>query len=233
MAEQLPEVSPRINVLTLEQIEYIHARSLEILSSVGARVDSPEAREIFVKSGCKFNSENIVKIPADLVAAAIKSAPSFVDVYNRLGQHAFRVGASPNPRTRFGVGVTNLYYQEPATDMVAPFTRKHMETCTRLGGSLEFFDFISTIGILQDISPEIGDLYSTLEMMANTTKPLVVLVSEEKCFEDVLDLLEDLFPMHRYIFRCIHTQSNLVPFYTQDGDRNVVTNHQRLSYPSG
>ncbi len=192
MADQLPDVLPRISVLTREQIEHIHAHSLEILSSVGVRVDSAHARDIFVKAGCNSSSDNIVRIPADLVSGALQSAPSFVDVYNRLGQHAFRLGGSPESQTRFGVGVTNLYYQDPNTDLVEPFTRKHMETCTRLSESLSDFDFVSTIGILQDISPEVADLFGTLEMAANTIKPLVVLVSKEQCFTAVLDLLEHL-----------------------------------------
>ena len=192
MADQLPDALPRINVLTPHQIEYIHTRSLEILSSVGIRVDCSHARRILVKAGCRSKADNIVKIPGDLVAGAVKSAPSQVDVYNRLGQHAFRLGGSQESQTRFGVGVTNLYYQDPTTDRVEPFTRKHMKTCTRLGDSLDNFDFISTIGTLQDISPETADLFGTLEMIANTTKPLVLLVSEEKCFEPVLDLIEHL-----------------------------------------
>ena len=192
MADRLPDILPRINVLSQEQIEYIHTQSLEILSSVGVRVDSAHARDIFVKAGCKSNSDNYVRIPADLVSGALQSAPSFVDIYNRLGQHAFRLGGSPKSPTRFGVGVTNLYYQDPTTDMVEPFTRKHMETSTRLGDSLSHFDFVSTIGILQDISPEIADLFAALEMTANTVKPLVVLVSKEQCFAAVLDLLEQL-----------------------------------------
>lgn len=192
MADQLPDVLPRINVLTPEQIEHIHTQSLEILSSVGVRVDAAQARDIFAKAGCKSNSDNIVNIPADLVSGALQSAPSFVDIYNRLGRHAFRLGGLPKPQTRFGVGVTNLKYQDPMTDMVEPFTRRHMATCTRLTNSLSDFDFVSTIGILQDISPQIADLFAALEMTANTVKPLVVLVSKEQCFAAVLDLLEQL-----------------------------------------
>ena len=150
MANQLPDVMPRISVLTQEQIDHIHAHSLEILSSIGLRVDSARARDIFVKAGCRSNSDHVVQIPADLVSGALQSAPSFVDVYNRLGRHTFRLGGTPKQPTRFGVGVTNLYYQDPQTDAVEQFTRKHMETCTRLSETLTYFDFVSTIGILQD-----------------------------------------------------------------------------------
>jgi len=192
MADQFLDAFPRINVLAAEQIHQIHGHSLEILSMVGVRVDSARARDIFLKAGCPSDSENIVRIPADLVTDAMQSAPPSVDIYNRLGRHAFRLGGSPMPPTRFGVGVTNLYYQDPATDLVETFTRKHMEISTRLSESLSNFDAVSTIGILQDLPPEVADLYSALEMIANTTKPLVILVSQEQSFASVLDLLEDL-----------------------------------------
>jgi trimethylamine--corrinoid protein Co-methyltransferase len=94
--------------------------------------------------------------------------------------------------TRFGVGVTNLYYQDPANDDLIPFSRNHMASSTRLGEALESFDFICTIGIVQDCPPEIADLIGTLEMVANTTKPLAILVSKESCFTTTLDLLEHL-----------------------------------------
>ena len=67
-----------------------------------------------------------------------------------------------------------------------------MAGCTRLGDSLPGFDVISTLGVLHDVPPERADLVAALEMIANTTKPLVVLVSREEAFEPVLDLLEAL-----------------------------------------
>lgn len=230
MADQLPDVLPHINVLSLEQIEHIHAQSLEILATVGLRVDSPDARDILAKAGCKASPDNAVRIPADLVSGALKSAPSAVDIYNRLGQHTFRLGGTPKPRTRFGVGVTNLYYQDPLTDSVEPFTRKHMEIGARLGQSLPYFDFISTIGVLQDVAPETGDLYGTLEMAANTSKPLVLLVSEEKRFPAVLDLMEHLageLSAHPFIIPYLNPLS---PLILNEGttDKMVTAIHRGL-----
>jgi trimethylamine--corrinoid protein Co-methyltransferase len=109
-----------------------------------------------------------------------------------LGNFRFQLGISDSPQTRFGIGVTNLYYQDPKTDAVTPFARRHMELATRLGSVLSNFDLISTVGIIRDISPQVADLYATLEMTANTTKPLVLLISEKQCFETSLNLLEHL-----------------------------------------
>ena len=96
------------------------------------------------------------------------------------------------PITRFGIGVTNLYFQDPLTEEVVPFTRKHMEMSVRLGDQLPNFDLISTVGVIQDYPPQIADLYAVLEMVANTTKPLVILISDEELFLPALDLLESL-----------------------------------------
>jgi len=62
----------------------------------------------------------------------------------------------------------------------------------RLGDRLPNFDLISTVGIIQDYPPEIADLFAVLEMIANTTKPLVILISDEELFLPALDLLEHL-----------------------------------------
>jgi trimethylamine--corrinoid protein Co-methyltransferase len=67
-----------------------------------------------------------------------------------------------------------------------------MAIATRLGSVLSNFDVISTVGIIQDISPQVADLYGSLEMIANTTKPLVLLISEKQRFDAALDLLEHL-----------------------------------------
>jgi trimethylamine--corrinoid protein Co-methyltransferase len=93
---------------------------------------------------------------------------------------------------RFGIGVTALYYQEPDNDDVVRFSRKHMETTVRLGQALPNYDVVSTVGIIQDLPVEVADLFAVLEMVANTTKPLVVLISDENLFATALELLEHL-----------------------------------------
>lgn len=181
-------VQPKLGVLSRKQIEQMHSYSLQILSSIGVRVDSEPAIQILAQAGSAVADGKRVRIPPELVEWALSSAPSAVDVYDRTGSLAFRLPG----RARFGIGVTALYYQDPETDRVTPFARQHMEAMVRLGDALPSFDVISTVGIIQDVSPELSDLYAALEMTANTTKPLVVLISDENAFPAVLDLLEHL-----------------------------------------
>ena len=187
----MSHVRPNITVLNDEQVARVHAYSLEILATTGVRVNSARARRILAQvTGSSADGER-VRIPPDLVAWALKVAPATVDIYDRRGKLAFTLGGQ-KAETYFGVGVTNLYYQEPQTDRVTPFTREHMALSTRLGHALSSFDVISTIGIPQDVPPKLSDLVATLEMVANTTRPLVLLISDEAAFPTVLDLLETL-----------------------------------------
>jgi trimethylamine--corrinoid protein Co-methyltransferase len=182
-------VRPLLSVLPPEQVEQIHRESLHLLSTVGVRIDSERARQLFARAlGTALDPTDPVRLPPELVEWALQSAPNTVDLFDRTGTEAFRL---PGP-ARFGVGVTALYYQDPQTDHVAPFARRHMEAAVRLAGALPSFDVVSTVGVLRDVPPHAADLYATLEMTANTTKPLVILVSDEEAFPAVLNLLEHL-----------------------------------------
>jgi len=186
----IPDVRPQISVLSQEHIQQVHQQSLEILKRVGLRVDSPHAAEILGGSeGVKFLAPDHAVFQPELVEWAIQAAPDTIAIYNRRGELSFNLGAD---RARFGVGVTNLYYQDPLSDHITPFTRELLGRSVRLGDALTAYDVISTIGILRDVSTQQADLYAVLEMVANTAKPLVLLVSDPLQFSPGLDLLESI-----------------------------------------
>lgn len=178
-----------MTVFTDEQIQRVHAYSLRILAEVGIRVDSHRALQYFANADGASIDGDRVKIQPELVEWAIKTAPHSIEIYTRKGEKSFCLGQDS---TRFGVGVTNLFYQEPDSDRVTPFTRKHMGIGARLGESLDAYDLVSTIGVLRDAPIGEEDLLGTLEMAANTHKPLVLLISDASQFVPVLELLEHL-----------------------------------------
>ena len=185
-------VKPEIQVLNRENRELVHRYSLDILSRVGVRVDFKPALDLFSAKGFKVDDDQRVFMPAEQVDWALAHAPSVVDIYNRRGEPAFQVGKGENSQTRFGVGVTNLYYQHPDDDRVEPFNRKHMALATTLGDALDQFDMVATPGVIKDLPSDTADLISTLEMIANTEKPLVLLVSNHHKFSTTLDMLAHL-----------------------------------------
>ena len=177
---------PRLTLLRSDQVEAVHEASLGILAESGLRVDSERARKVYAAGGARIEDDRVY-FTRELVDAAIETAPATIDIFDRAGQPAFQLG---DGETRFGVGVTNLWYQDPATDELAPFTRSHMERSVRLCQALPSYDVISTLGVLRDLPPQVADLYAVLEMVANSTKPLVLLISDEKLYPQVLKLLD-------------------------------------------
>jgi len=190
-----PVVKPELRLLSREHIRFVHDRTLAILGRVGVRVDSPRALKVLLAvDGVKAapgtgEGDGRVVFEPSAVEAALEMAPGVVPIYDRLGEPAFRVGED---RTRFGVGSTNLFFQDPLTEELSRFTREHMAVAARLAQVLPNFDMVSTVGVVQDYPSSSADLYSTLELLANTTKPLVLLISNEDLLEPGLDMAEEL-----------------------------------------
>lgn len=185
-------VRPYLKLLTEEQIQDIHKYTLQVLETTGVRVDSPSAVAMLEKRvGSSMVDGKRVRIPRELVEWAIKVAPRQIQIYDRRGNPQFQIGGAED-RTRFGIGVTALYYQEPETDTPVLFQRKHMQDMVRVGNKLPLYDMVSTIGIVRDVPDYLTDLVGSLEHFANGIKPMVLLCSDEHKFDDVLRMFETL-----------------------------------------
>ncbi|MFC2077442.1 trimethylamine methyltransferase family protein [Candidatus Bipolaricaulota bacterium] len=188
--ENLPEnVRPRLRLLSREQMDAIHRYSAAILETTGIRVESKRALGIFEASGAVRVKDDVVCIQSDLVDHAIETAPSDIAIYDKNGELAFHLGEQQGDQTFFGIGVTNTYFQEIEGGRIEPFTRKHMQHSVKLGDLLGSYDMVSTLGIVSDVPADELDLYGTLDMYANTSKPLVLLILESRNINGVFDML--------------------------------------------
>jgi trimethylamine--corrinoid protein Co-methyltransferase len=186
------QVRPKIQLLNAEQINRIHQYSINILEKTGIRVESKTALKIFKNSNAVKIKNEIVYIQSELINHAIKKVPSNIEIYNRNGRLAINLGIKQGDDTYFGIGVTNTYLQDIESNRIETFTRQHMQQSTKLGDLLDNYEMVSTIGIPCDVSAEKTDLYNTLDMYANTCKPLVLLISESKNINKVFELLSFL-----------------------------------------
>jgi trimethylamine--corrinoid protein Co-methyltransferase len=73
-----------LKVLSDDQVYSIHQTALELLGKTGVVVKEPRALDIFQTAGASVdNEERRVRIPADIVQAAVKKAPNHFTVHAR------------------------------------------------------------------------------------------------------------------------------------------------------
>ena len=74
----------RFEVLSLPEVERIHATSMDILAEVGIKVNYKFARELFRQAGATVNDQTFaVKIPEKLVRWAVEQAPGEFSIYGK------------------------------------------------------------------------------------------------------------------------------------------------------
>ncbi|MFX1437115.1 MAG: trimethylamine methyltransferase family protein [Promethearchaeota archaeon] len=77
----------KLEVLTGEEIELIHINTLELLETIGVKIESPETRIFLKEHGCSIDDENcyFVKYPADLVKKHLKTVPNSFSLWGHDG----------------------------------------------------------------------------------------------------------------------------------------------------
>ncbi|MCG8685199.1 MAG: trimethylamine methyltransferase family protein, partial [Desulfobacterales bacterium] len=122
----MSQIKACLSLLTPEHISDIHNMVLTILQQTGIRVDDSGARAVFEKALGTKAVDNRVLIPMEIVDWAISASPTSIAVCRRDSSPAFTLNSKDIDQSVFGIGVTNLYYQDPLSDDVTPFARSHM-----------------------------------------------------------------------------------------------------------
>lgn len=152
------------------------------------QITTPEARKVLLDAGCTLSGEDVVQIPAELVEAAIASAPKTFTLYDRKGREQAFLGEG---RAYFGTGVTSLNYRDPDSGEVRPFTLEGFADVARLTDALPNLDFIATPGVVRpsnDLPIQLVNHYEFLATVSNTTKPLMLLVADGDSLSDIFEM---------------------------------------------
>ncbi|MFX1571104.1 MAG: trimethylamine methyltransferase family protein [Promethearchaeota archaeon] len=77
----------KLKVLTREEIELIHSNTLELLETIGVKVESPEVRTFLIDHGCIRDNEetHFIKYPQDLVEKHLKRVPNSFSLWGHDG----------------------------------------------------------------------------------------------------------------------------------------------------
>ncbi len=161
----------RLSYLSEADKTAIYEAALEIMGTIGQRVHHPEARELLRAAGAEVTGPDLVKVPRELVERARATAPALIEVCDRAGAPAMSLGRT-NSYFGNGSAVTSVYDLESGEHR--PTRLADGVQAARLCDALPNIDFVMAYAHPGEVDPHVALLHSFAAMVANTTKPLVV-----------------------------------------------------------
>jgi trimethylamine--corrinoid protein Co-methyltransferase len=156
-------------LLSKEEEDLIHDKSIECLRDVGVRVDSESVLEILEKAGASVDYENyLAKIPKKMVDQALESAPKEITLCGRDPKHDLEFPAKIYPYT-----TTNglaPFVNDYETGEYRLSTRDDLANFTKLGDAIDSIDFLWTSLSPTDVPPLSEGPHALWATMQNTSK---------------------------------------------------------------
>ncbi len=161
----------RVDVLEPELLDRILEETLTVLETVGVIVDHPPAFERLVAAGLPGDPESRrVRMPRERVLAAIESAPSSIELYDRDGHlHATLSG----DRVHFVPASSALKVRDDRTGEMREPTSDDYTRYARVADGLPHIAYLSTAFVPKDVPVEIADAWRLYLCLAHSRKPVV------------------------------------------------------------
>lgn len=85
-------------MLSQREVECIHSGSMEVLATVGVKVDYGTARDLFRRAGAEVDDKlGRVRIPEELVRWALDRAPDRFTLHGADSDFQMEIGGGENP----------------------------------------------------------------------------------------------------------------------------------------
>lgn len=162
-----------LNFLNESGVERVHKASLELLEDPGVFSESDLVLDLFAKNGARVDRESrVVRVPREMVAAALKSVPRSFTLYGREGSKNLQIECG---QVYYGMGGTSepFFWDYDLKKPRAP-TKADMVRNTRLGEALPNVDFVMALCSAGDTPRELIFFHEYDAIFRNTLKPVVI-----------------------------------------------------------
>ncbi len=177
--------SPQFAVLSDDQLQQLHLGALELLRRTGIRFHHQDALEMLADAGAFISDDNLVKFPARLVEDAIASAPERVVMCDRDGESAMCLEGQ---KVYFGTGSDCLNLLDPKTGEHRKFTQDDLIDAYHVCDALPNIHFVMSVGIPDDVDPDLTYDVQMALMLEHTTKPLVFVTNDLASCQRAIDM---------------------------------------------
>jgi len=178
------EFRPRLAVINSEQVEQIHQATLEVLERTGIQITHAKAVALLDGAGARVDGDR-VRIPAWLVEEAIRKAPARVVLGNRRGE---RTVFLEGDKYWYGPSLDCIDYLDPLTEERRRFVSDDCRITATVADALPNFSWVMTIGMADDVPPDIADRVIAKQVFTYTEKPLVFCCKDTNSVRDIFEM---------------------------------------------
>lgn len=181
--------TPRLQVLSEDQIEAIYFAALRVLHETGVRVYEPEGVELAYSGGAivegRTSDSSLVKIPPWMVDKARATLPRKVTVVGP--DRKYRMELFKN-QIYFGAGSDTPFTLDPYTGERRRATYNDVKNLARIAQAMPNIDFHMSLGITQDTAVGTYDRWQYLAMLEGTSKPINITAVDLEGLRDQLEM---------------------------------------------
>ena len=182
-------VTPRLQVLTEDEIEAIYFSALRVLYETGVRVYEKEGIEVVYSGGAIIedttDDSSLVKISPWMVDKARATLPRKVVVVGPDRKHRMELYKN---QIYFGAGSDPPFTIDPYTGKRRRATYQDVKNFARLAQALPNLDFHMSLGIVQDTAVGTYDRWQYLAMLEGTNKPINITAVDLDGLNDQLEM---------------------------------------------
>jgi trimethylamine--corrinoid protein Co-methyltransferase len=168
-------------MISAEQVRDLHYATLEILSSIGVKMEDPQGRELLLEAGA-WEADGRIKIPENMVTDAIDYAPSRIPMHNRLGELTMPLELG---KVFFGPGSDTTFTIDLESGERRRAIASDVENFARLADALEQIDFIMSMGNPSDVPEDDLYIHAFIGMIRGSVKPNVYTAQNRRDMEDI------------------------------------------------
>lgn len=173
-----------MNLLSQHEIEKLLQQTYSLLQETGVAVLHEDARKMMKKAGCQVEAE-VVRIPQKLIAWALHTAPSCIEIYDRAGNRAMSLAGK---NTYFGPGPTCPNFFDPWTGERRTARKQDAADTAKVCQALPNIDFVMSLCCIGDVDPGRADVHEMDAMLRNTTKPIMGWAFGAAGLQKIIDL---------------------------------------------
>ncbi len=177
------QAAPEVRVWTEAQCQEIHLKSLEILSQTGMQIKNQRALDIFEKGGASVSGD-MVYLPAAMVKAALQAAPERIVLCGRGGKRVFLEKNVVN----YGLGTDLPFFQDWQTGEHRSSVLQDVIDAAIVTDYLPNMDFCASLGIANDVTTQLADLYHFKAMQMHTEKPLLMTATDGPNLQGLIEM---------------------------------------------